>query len=310
MRQSEVWWARVRQHGKTIRQSTETTSEKKAKQFLQQREGKVALNIPVVPKADKLTLSEAADLIRQDYTVNERKSFAVLELRLTHLLEVLGPAVRLARLTTGAVEAYKVRRLAEKAAPASINRELAALRRMASLARRQLGLVAPFVVAKLEERNVRTGFFEEDAFAAVCQHLRPELAALATVAKVTGWRRGELVSRQWRHVDFEHGWLRLEPGETKNGEGRQFPLVSELRTALEAQRARVAVLQRATGQVIPWVFCREDGAPVGDFKKTWATACIRAGFFRVEPVPESGRPAGARAGRHARHGEEADQTGA
>ena len=43
-------------------------------------------------------------------------------------------------------------------------------------------------------------------------------------------------------------------------------------------------LQKATGQVIPWVFCRDDGAPVGDFKKAWRTACVAAGFFRVVPV--------------------------
>jgi hypothetical protein len=71
MQQSTVWWVRYRQHGKTIRQSTETTSESKARRFLQEREGKVALNIPVIPKADKLTLGEGADLIRQDYKAKD-----------------------------------------------------------------------------------------------------------------------------------------------------------------------------------------------------------------------------------------------
>ncbi len=78
--------------------------------------------------------------------------------------------------------------------------------------------------------------------------------------------------------------MRLEPEETKNREGRQFPLIPELRTILEAQRTRVEALQRETGQVIPWVFCRDDGAPVGDFKKAWRTACVTARFFRVVPV--------------------------
>jgi hypothetical protein len=34
-------------------------------------------------------------------------------------------------------------------------------------------------------------------------------------------------------VDFQGSWLRLEPGETKNGEGRNFPLTRELRNVLE-----------------------------------------------------------------------------
>jgi hypothetical protein len=37
----------------------------------------------------------------------------------------------------------------------------------------------------------------------------------------------------WPHVDFEHVWLRLEPGETKNGEGRMYPLTPRLRAVLE-----------------------------------------------------------------------------
>jgi integrase len=39
----------------------------------------------------------------------------------------------------------------------------------------------------------------------------------------------------------------------------------------------VEALQRSLGRVVPWVFCRNDGAPVGDFKKAWATAKREAG---------------------------------
>jgi integrase len=97
------------------------------------------------------------------------------------------------------------------------------------------------------------------------------------VANLTGWRKSELRSRQWRHVDFTAGWLRLEPEETKNRAGRMFPLIPELRAVLAARRARGEALQKATGQVIPWVFCRGDGAPVGGFKKAWTTARTKAG---------------------------------
>ena len=55
IRESDVWWVRFRQHGKTVGESTETDNERQAQTFLQAREGKVALNIPVVPRADRLT---------------------------------------------------------------------------------------------------------------------------------------------------------------------------------------------------------------------------------------------------------------
>ena len=101
---SAVWWVRFRQHGKTVRQCTETTAEAQARTFLREREGKVALNIPVNVTAERLTLGAAADLIRNDYTSNGHKSADTLELRLTHLQAHLGAATRLSRITTGSVE--------------------------------------------------------------------------------------------------------------------------------------------------------------------------------------------------------------
>lgn len=60
--------------------------------------------------------------------------------------------------------------------------------------------------------------------------LRPnDLSAALRVAYITGWRlRSEILTRQKHHVDLEAGWLGLESGETKNGEGRMFPLTPEL----------------------------------------------------------------------------------
>ncbi len=92
---------RFAEHGKTVRQCTETTAEAKAKTFLREREGKVALNIPVNVTAERLTLGTAAELIRNDYTSNGHKSADTLELRLTHLQAHLGAGTRLSRITTG-----------------------------------------------------------------------------------------------------------------------------------------------------------------------------------------------------------------
>jgi integrase len=286
VRESAVWWVRFRQHGRTVRQSTESTDERKALAFLREREGKVQLNILVSPKGDRLTLEAAATMIRDDYMANGRKAVATLAAQLAHLVQHLGSSTRLARLSTDAIENYKATRLKEGAAPATINRELSTLRRMASLARHRHGLIVPFTISMFHERNARKGFFEAADFEAVCAQLRPELAALARAAAITGWRKSELRSRQWSHVDFAAGWIRLEPEETKNTEGRQFPLIPELRTLLETQRARVEAIQRNVKRIVPWVFARDDGVAVGDFKKAWATSCIRAGFFRVEPVGE------------------------
>jgi len=100
---------------------------------------------------------------------------------------------------------------------------------------------------------------------------------VAETAFVTGWRvKSEILTRQWHHVDFDAGWLRLEPGETKNGEDRMFPLTPQLRATLERQRARTEALQTATDRIIPGVFHR-DGLPIKSYRRAWLTAVKQAG---------------------------------
>lgn len=131
---------------------------------------------------------------------------------------------------------------------------------------------------RLTEDNVRTGFFEADQFRSVQVKLPEDLKPMAAVAYVTGWRiYSEILTRRWSHVDFNAGWLRLEPGETKNGEGRMFPLTPGLRAVLERQRERTEALQKATGQIIPWIFHR-GGKPIKSFRRSWLTACKQAGL--------------------------------
>jgi integrase len=76
-------------------------------------------------------------------------------------------------------------------------------------------------------------------------------------------------------VDFKAGTVRLEPGTTKNDEGRMFGMTPELRSALEAQKAATEKLQRQ-GRIIRNVFHRR-GKPIKSFRKSWTTACEAAG---------------------------------
>jgi hypothetical protein len=53
----------------------------------------------------------------------------------------------------------------------------------------------------------------------------------------------------WSQVDLDAGVVRLEPGTTKNREGREFPIraLLELQRLLEAQRAYTRAIERDEG---------------------------------------------------------------
>ena len=172
---------------------------------------------------------------------------------------------------------FTLRRKEDGASNGEINRELAMLKRAFNLGIQAGKLIAKPHVSMLKENNVRSGFFERDQFEAVKWHLRDSLKMFVTFAYITGWRKRQIQRIEWRQVDFAAGRVMLDPGTTKNDKGRVFPFTQELRQLLEGQKERTQKLQREKGIVIPWVFHRE-GKRIGDFRKSWRTACRKAGL--------------------------------
>ena len=94
---------------------------------------------------------------------------------------------------------------------------------------------------------------------------------------ITGWRiPSEIQTLEWRQVDFLAGELRLDPGTTKNDDGRVFPMTGEFRAVLERQWRVTQELAKTRGRICPWVFHRS-GEPVKGFVTAWQTACRKAG---------------------------------
>jgi integrase len=191
------------------------------------------------------------------------------------LREFFGGARRANQIATDEITQYQKHRREQGMAPGTINYETAILRGGLVLAERADKLAKRPYFAMLQTNNVRKGFFERGQLDAVLRHLPADTQPVALIAYLTGWRaRSELLTRQWRHVDLINGWLRLEPGESKNGEGGAFPfsVYPELRDALLAQRARVLEIERRTGRSIPWVFCRDDGSRIVNYSYAWDKA--------------------------------------
>jgi integrase len=277
LRQSEVWWIKYRSNGKTLKESSESTKESDAKKLLRQREGAVVEGRTVIPRASRVTVRDLADHLVEEYKANARRSAKRLAFSLQHLLPVFGDR-RAVHISSADVDKYKAQRLAEGAANATVNRELAALKRMFSLAVRGERIPRAPYVAMLQEANVRTGFFEREQFEAIRRRLADYLQPVVTFAYITGWRvPSEVLTLRWRQIDFEAGTVRLEPGTTKNGDARTFVMTPELRACLEAQRALTEKFQRERDKIVPLVFHR-DGEPIKCFRGAWRRACAYVGL--------------------------------
>ena len=111
-------------------------------------------------------------------------------------------------------------------------------------------------VLAVDQQPARQGFLEDDQMVEVLKQLPSDLRAPIKFAFLTGWRiKSEVLSREWRHVDFKKGTIRLEPGEAKNDEPREIFLTSELRTILEERKAEHD-RWKAKGKIVPLVFFR------------------------------------------------------
>lgn len=232
-----------------------------------------------------LTVGGLLDELERDYKINgKRLDWCETVLRL-YLRPNFGnmPA---SRFSSKEIKGYIAQRQEAGAANATINRELALLRRAFNLAAKE---DPPKVMKvprfpKLAENNVRKGFFEDADYRALLPQLPDDLKPVLAFGYYTGCRKGEILGLRWNQVDLTEGIVRLNPGETKNDEARVIPLVPDLLAMLEMQKVK----RDAECPDCPWVFFHDDGQRWRDFRDSWAKACKAAGLW--EGDDKAGRP--------------------
>ncbi len=279
-RRGPVWWIQYSHRGRRVRESSRSTVRSDAARLLKKRMAEIGHGRLLGPNAERTTFEDLAQMLFEDYRLNGRKSLERVQNAVDHLRDYFG-RFHAVDITTDRMTAYAQSRLEDPerpAKPATVRNELAALGRMFTLAARAGKVHFRPHIPSIDVRNTRSGFFEEPEFRAVLAELPRYARLLVEFAYLTGWRIGEVLSLTWRQVDFLAGIVRLEPGTTKNDEGRAFPFeaLPALATLLRTQRERTSELERERGQLIPWVFHRH-GKPIHSFRDAWLKACERAG---------------------------------
>ena len=135
-------------------------------------------------------------------------------------------------ITTHQVRLYIKQRQDADKANATINRELAALKRMFHLAEQETPPRVHSVphIPMLKEDNVREGFFEYEEFDELRIAAPPYLKGVITLAYETGMRKEEILSLTWDQIDLQGKTIRL--ADTKSGEKRTIPISTIMNNVL------------------------------------------------------------------------------
>lgn len=266
------WVIQFYKDGRRVREATGETEWAEAAILLRQRLNEVAKGEHIKHSRRTVRIGDLYEALAKLTEIRRPSRPRELPGRWKHLGPVF--AAKVARdLRTPEVNDYVLMRQRAGAANASINRELATLKRMFTVGMHAEQVERVPHIPMLKETNVRQGFLDYEAYQRLQAAAESEelwFRVLLELGFTYGWRRGELLGLRVRQLDFKARTIRLDPGTTKNGEGREVMMTPRVEALL-----RQATLGKGPEQL---VLTRIGDKPVKDFRVTWKEVTTRAGL--------------------------------
>lgn len=280
-KRGRLWWIAYGKNG-ARKESAETEDAQAARDLLKLREGDAVrgTNIPD-PRTKRLTVGD----ILESFVAHQRMIGAksIEHVRRYYIENELIPVfgrVEVRALTTDMVQAYILERQTSNYANSSINKCLACLNRALVLAERNRTITVRPYIPLLRPSPPREGFYTDEEWKKLQEALqrpgRQHALPVLETARLTGCRISELIGPhglEWRNVNLKEGWIRLEGGTTKNGEGRTLPILPALHPVL-AQLWEQRLQQQS---ITPWVFTYQ-GKPIQSIRSAFESARAEAGL--------------------------------
>jgi integrase len=200
------------------------------------------------------------------------KSYRWIELVWRVHLEPFFGGMRADRISSDHLERYINERLTAGAATSTVNHELTVFKAMfnhGAKADPPKVFRVPRFPAKLREPNPRSGFINDEHYAALQARAKYGwLRALLAVAYNFGFRKGELLGLRVSQIDLKARTIHLLPGTTKNDKGRAVVMTDEVhKLVCECIKGK-----KPGDAVFTWA----NGKPVTDFRRTWRTLAKKA----------------------------------
>lgn len=258
-----------------VRQSARTKDRKEAVEMLQRRLVEVALFKDHGAGVEKVTINGLLTLFLEEYRRQDRADLYIAELRTEKHLRPAFGAIRASKLSSREIRAYIEVRLA-KAANATVNRELAILRRAYKLGTAEdppLVLRVPRI-PKLKEDNVREGFLETPQYRLILDVLPDPVKPVFVVGFHLGMRTGELLKLKRDWVDLAEGLIYVNGRVTKNRKPKTAPIYGDMRAWLDMLITRGGLVAPKNKALFVW----EDGSAIKSFRGSWEKAIEAAGL--------------------------------
>jgi integrase len=253
-----------------VQESSQSSTRRDAENLLALRKSAILRGVYRQPV--KITFGEFGDRYMEHAKANKR-SWLRDQQMLENLYKSFGKQRPLTDVTAIEIEGYKVNRRA-RVSGATVNRELALLKRMFNLAITWDLFLAANPVRKVKffrEFNIGLRVLSPEEEKNLLKNASPYLQDLVRFAVNTGLRIGEIFSLRWSNVDLKKGILTVFASKTEKI--REVPINAGTREVLEAWW-----LGRKNEVVF---YNPETGRAFVDLKNGFALACQKAGIVGV-----------------------------
>jgi integrase len=252
-----TYWYEFRFNGERIQESAKTANKEAARQIESAHRIRLAKGeAGIVEREPAPTLRGFSDKFLQQIRMDCASKPRTVEFYESKLARILTSSemadARLDLIDENRIEAYKRARAVQATrrktptAPASINRELATLRRLLRMAAGWKVIAAAPRIKLLRGESPREFVLSREDEARYLDALPPDMRPLCTFLLDTGLRMGEAISLEWSSVRLREqpGYVTVRAVLAKGRKTRSIDLTPRARRVLEAIKGRADLVFR------------------------------------------------------------------
>lgn len=274
---SLIWQYRLYdQQGKLVRSSTGEKDEDKALRFYLQEKSKVEVGTFSL-EASKIKIKTVLQIYHDNHGKHSKSSG--YQYARKKLLDYFADT-KWRVLNDAKVQRYKQHRLkVDEVSKGTINKELVMLSAAANyvIQYEEIPLHNPVAGKKFKEIKKQYYWLSEDEAknlikAASSEPKAEHLQDYIIISLSTGMRSGEVLGLQLDHIDLNKSIIYLPT--TKSEQPHEIPITDSVLAAIERRLKFIKKHLIFT----KWLFCHENGNQIKSVKRSFKTACRRAGI--------------------------------